>query len=156
MELYRITQELYCDDLTGNGSKLFGGRWNREGSPALYTASSRSLALLETLAHAPAQMLQQKTYILVTIFVPDTVLKQVVDFKKLPAGWDATDIHPFTQETGNSFLAENKHLFLSAPSVLMPEENICVLNPLNHDMKKVKTVQKRRIHFDKRVENNLQ
>jgi RES domain-containing protein len=155
MELYRITQEIYCDDLTGNGAKLFGGRWNSEGLQALYTASSRSLALLETLAHTPAKMLQVKTYILVTIFVPDTVLKQVVDSKELPEKWDATDIHPYTQKTGNNFLLENKKLLFWAPSVLMPEENICVLNPLHPDMKKVKIVQKRRIHFDKRMENNV-
>lgn len=155
MELYRITQEIYCDDLTGNGAKLFGGRWNSEGLQALYTAFSRSLALLETLAHTPVKMLQVKTYILVTIFVPDTVLKQVVAIKELPEKWDATDIHPYTQKTGNNFLLENKKLLLSAPSVLMPEETIFVLNPLHPDMKKLKIVQKRRIHFDKRMENNL-
>ena len=155
MELYRITQEIYCDDLTGNGSKLFGGRWNSEGIPALYTATSRSLALLEILAHAPAKILQLKTYMLVTISVPDAVLKQVIDFKELPERWDSIDIHPFTQKTGDYFLSENKKLLLLAPSVLMPEENICVLNPLNPDMKKVKIVQRRSIFFDKRVENNL-
>ena len=155
MELYRITQEIYSDDLTGNGSMLFGGRWNSEGMHALYVASSRSLALLETLAHTPAKMLQLKSYILISIFVPDTTIQQVIDYNKLPGGWNAADIHPYTQKTGDSFLLENKKLLLLAPSVLMPEENICMLNPLHPDMKKVKIVQKRRIHFDKRIDNNL-
>ena len=155
MELYRITQEIYCDDLTGNGAKLFGGRWNSEGLQALYTASSRSLALLETLAHTPAKMLQLKTYMLITIFVPDADLTKVVDLKELPKGWDATDIHPYTQKTGDNFLSQNKKLLLLAPSVLMQEEKICVINPLHTDMKKVKIVQKRRIQFDKRIENNV-
>lgn len=155
MELYRITQEIYCDDLTGNGAKIFGGRWNSEGLQALYTASSRSLALLETLAHTPAKILQLKSYILVTLFVPDTVPSQAIDFKELPERWDASDIHPFTQKAGDNFLLQNNNLLLSAPSVLMPEENIFVMNPLHSDMKKVKIVQKREIRFDHRMENNL-
>ena len=134
---------------------LFGGRWNSEGLHALYAASYRSLALLETLAHTPAKMLQLKTYILITIFVPEVVLQQVIQFKELPGGWDSSDIHPYTQKTGDNFLLENKKLLLLAPSVLMPEENICMLNPLHPDMKKVKLVQKRRIHFDKRMDDNL-
>lgn len=155
MELYRITQEIYCDDLTGNGAKLFGGRWNSEGLQALYTASSRSLALLETLAHTPAKMLQLKTYILVTVFVPDTVLQQAVSLRELPEGWDAADIHQFTQKTGDIFLLDNKKLQLAAPSVLMPEENIFVLNPLHPEIRKVKIVKKRRVHFDLRFGKNL-
>ena len=60
MELYRITQEKYADDFSGNGARLYGGRWNSEGLYAVYTSASRALALLETLAHVPAKMLQEK------------------------------------------------------------------------------------------------
>lgn len=155
MELYRITQEMYSEDLTGNGSKLFGGRWNSEGIPALYCASSRSLALLETLAHTPAKMLLVKTYILITISVPASAMHEVITIDELPEKWDAVDIHPFTQHTGDNFLRENKKLILSVPSVLMPEENIFVFNPLHSDMTKVKITRKRRIQFDKRIGNNL-
>jgi RES domain-containing protein len=155
MELYRITQEIYCDDLTGNGAKLFGGRWNSEGLQALYTASSRSLALLETLAHTPAKMLQVKTYLLIALVVPDAATPQFVDLKELPEKWDIADIHPYTQQTGDNFLLENKKLLLSMPSVMMPEENIYMLNPLHPDIRKVKILHKRIVHFDSRIENNL-
>lgn len=155
MELYRITQEQYADDLSGNGAKLFGGRWNSEGHPALYAASGRALALLETLAHTPAKMLDAKPYILVTIFVPDAIVVQEVDLKKLPEGWDAPDIRNFTQKTGDSFLTDKKQLLLSVPSVIVFEERNFILNPLQSDFKKVKILNKRRIYFDKRVEGNL-
>ena len=155
MELYRIAQELYADDLSGNGARLFGSRWNSEGNYAIYAASSRSLALLETLAHTPARMLNEKVYLLITIFAPDIVTPQVIDVKKLSAGWDAPDIRAFTQKTGDKFLLAKKNLMLAVPSVLMPEENNFVLNPLHADIKKVKIVNRRRISFDKRVEGNL-
>ena len=34
---------------TGEGARLYGGRWNRKGIPMVYTAASQSLAVLEML-----------------------------------------------------------------------------------------------------------
>ncbi len=155
MELYRIAQEQYADDLSGNGAKIYGGRWNSEGQLALYAAASRSLALLETLAHVPARLLQQKVYMLITIGVPDLSPVQTIDWNQLPGGWDTPDIRPMTQKLGDHFLGERKKLLLSVPSVVIPEENNYILNPLHADSKKVKLLYKRRIYFDKRLEGNL-
>ena len=155
MELYRIAQEKYAEDLSGNGARLFGGRWNSEGQFALYTSSTRSLALLETLAHTPAKLLQAKAYFLITLFVPDTTVIQTLEAKKMPNGWDDVEISPFTQKTGDQFLIAQKKLVLAVPSVLIPEELNYVLNPLHADFKKVKIANKRRIQFDNRVQGNL-
>jgi RES domain-containing protein len=151
VDIYRITQEAYAHDLSGNGARLYGGRWNSEGFYALYAASSRSLALLETLAHAPAKMLQQKIYLLVTIEVPDKVLTEEITVNKLATNWDVPDIRQYTQRMGDAFLLGKKGLLLSVPSVLVPEENNYVLNPLHPDFKKVRITHSRRIGFDKRV-----
>ncbi len=155
MELYRIAQEKYAEDLSGNGARLFGGRWNSEGQFALYTSSTRSLALLETLAHTPAKLLQAKTYLLITLFIPDTTVIQALETKKLPHGWADVEISPFTQKTGDQFLIAKKNLVLAVPSVLMAEELNYVLNPLHIEYKKIKIVNKRRIQFDNRVQGNL-
>jgi RES domain-containing protein len=155
MELYRISQEIFSEDLSGNGAKAFGGRWNSEGMAALYAASSRSLALLETLAHTPAKMLQLKPYILISLSIPGNILPEIIRAHDLPPGWDDADIREITTVPGNYFLNEKKNLLLSVPSVLMPEENIFVINPLHEDMKKVRIVHKRRIDFDQRVEKHL-
>ncbi|HXR82930.1 MAG TPA: RES family NAD+ phosphorylase [Hanamia sp.] len=151
MELYRITQREFSEDLTGNGARLFGGRWNSEGFFALYTSSSRSLALLETLAHTPAKMLSVRVYHLITLSVPDNLQTQKISVKNLQLDWDAADTRPFTQKLGDSFLAEKKYLVMEVPSVMMPEEINYVINPLHQDMKQVKLVSKRRIYFDKRI-----
>lgn len=154
MELYRITQEKFVEDLSGNGARLFGGRWNSEGSFALYTSSSRSLALLETLAHTPAKMLNARTYYLITLSIPDKILTQKVLLSNLSPGWDSPHTRPFTKKMGDKFLYDQMNLLLEVPSVLMPEEINYVINPLHTDMKKVKMVHKRRINFDKRVDVN--
>jgi RES domain-containing protein len=155
MEFYRITQELYANDLSGNGARLYGGRWNSEGLFAVYTSSSRALALLETLAHTPAKMLQEKNYMLVTFFLPDTISPEEIEKEKLTTGWDSPDTRPLTKRIGDNFLRSKSGLLLSVPSVLVPEENNFILNPLHPDMKKIKLLHKRRIHFDKRVAGNL-
>ena len=155
MELFRITQEKYADDLSGNGARLYGGRWNSEGLYAVYTSASRALALLETLAHVPAKMLQEKNYLLATFTLPDTIKPEAIDKDKLSTGWDDPDTRPVTKKMGDKFLRGKSGLILMVPSVLMPEENNYVLNPLHPDSKKIKLINKRRIHFDARISVNL-
>ena len=155
MEIYRIAQQIYAEDISGKGAKLYGGRWNSEGLMALYTSSSRALALLETLAHTPAKMLQQKIYTLVTIDVPDSILIQKITLNKLPSGWDSPDARRYTQITGNQFLEGNSGMILSVPSVLVAEENNYLLNPLHFDFRKIKIIHSRIIHFDLRVKESI-
>jgi RES domain-containing protein len=151
MEVYRITQQEFAEDLTGNGARLFGGRWNSEGFFALYVSSSRSLALLETLAHTPAKMLDVRVYHLIALSVPENMLTQKVSVKNLLPGWDAPDTRPFTKKIGDTFLSNKRNLMLEVPSVIMPEEINFVINPLHQDMKQVKVINKRRIYFDNRI-----
>jgi RES domain-containing protein len=151
MEVYRITQQEFAEDLTGNGARLFGGRWNSEGFFALYVSSSRSLALLETLAHTPAKMLDVRVYHLIALSVPENMLTQKVSVKNLLPGWDAPDTRPFTKKIGDTFLSNKRNLMLEVPSVIMPEEINFVINPLHQDIKQVKVINKRRIYFDNRI-----
>ena len=50
--LYRFAHEKYKDDLSGDGARLFGARWNSKGNPVVYTSNAISLALLELLIHS--------------------------------------------------------------------------------------------------------
>lgn len=155
MELYRITQEKYADDLSGNGARLYGGRWNSEGLFAYYTSSSRSLALLEILAHTPAKLLSEKNYLLITLNIPNSVKTVILDKSLLTVGWDAPDTRPLTKKMGDKFLKAKEGFLFCVPSVLMPEENNYVINPLHADMRKVRLVNKRRIEFDARIKLNI-
>ena len=49
---WRIVQMRFTDRaFEGEGARLFGGRWNRRGTPIIYTAESLSLAMLEILVN---------------------------------------------------------------------------------------------------------
>jgi RES domain-containing protein len=38
-----------ANDLSGNGARITGGRWNSKGVPVVYSASNIALATLETV-----------------------------------------------------------------------------------------------------------
>ena len=55
-------------DLSGEGARRYGGRWNRPGRPIVYAASSAALAVLEVRVHLdlPPALLPDD-YLLLTI-----------------------------------------------------------------------------------------
>ena len=74
MLLWRIaadTPDYASDDRTGKGAELKGGRWNRPGTPMIYTSSSRALACLETLVHFGSSPTLPLDRFLVEFTVPD-------------------------------------------------------------------------------------
>ncbi len=50
MFVYRLASRLYAAD-NAEGARIYGGRWNRPGTPVIYTSATRSLAALEVIVH---------------------------------------------------------------------------------------------------------
>ncbi len=148
MLLYRITSVKYADDLSGNGARLYGGRWNSEGKPMVYLASSRSLAVLESLAHVVATNIPNE-FVLLTIDAPDDFL--AIPENVLPDNWNEYPEQYILKQIGNSFLQRNEHLLLKVPSALVPEEFNYLLNPLHPKAGKVRIVKKAPFNFDDRL-----
>ena len=51
MLIYRLGSSRYPAN-DGLGASIYGGRWNRKGTPVIYAAASRALCALEVLANA--------------------------------------------------------------------------------------------------------
>jgi RES domain-containing protein len=149
MILYRIVKCTYADDLSGTGARLYGGRWNSEGKPAVYLASSRSLAVLEVLVHLPPLMIPND-YCLVEIEVPDNNITQIT-IDQLPANWK--DISPpvVLRQTGDEFLKKQTNLLMKVPSAIVPAEFNFLVNTRHPDMKKVKVLKSQPFNFDERL-----
>jgi RES domain-containing protein len=148
MLLYRITSAKYANDLSGNGARLYGGRWNSEGKPMVYLASSRSLAVLESLAHLVATNIPDEFFML-TIEAPDDFLE--IPENILPDNWNEYPEQHIVKQIGNSFLQRNEHLLLKVPSALVPEEFNYLMNPLHPKAGKVKIIKKAPFNFDARL-----
>jgi RES domain-containing protein len=149
MILYRIVKCNYADDLSGTGARLYGGRWSSEGRPAIYLASSRSLAVLEVLVHLPPLMIPND-YCLVEIEIPDNSITLIATHQ-LPVNWK--DISPpvVLRQTGDEFLKKQANLLMKMPSAIVPAEFNYLLNTRHPDMKKVKVLKTQPFDFDVRL-----
>ncbi len=147
MILYRITKCIHAD-LSGSGSRLYGGRWNSEGRSMVYLTSSRSLGTLEALAHLSPTNLPND-YCIMTIETPDSIAE--IDITLLPPNWHEYPEQNSTKQTGNLFLQEKKALLLKVPSAIVKEEYNYLMNPLHPEAASVKILSSQPFYFDPRL-----
>ena len=148
MIVYRLSLDIYKDDLGGTGAKLFGGRWNNIGVPALYTTGNISLAVLELLVRTDRKNIPLNHYLL-QILIPDTESPIVLPKNKLKAGWK-DDIH-LTQWIGSEFMTAGESLILQVPSAVVDEEHNFIINPTHPHFNKLKIVSAKKFQFDTRL-----
>jgi RES domain-containing protein len=72
MICYRVVRRKY-DDLSGQGARLFGGRFNPPGIPAVYSSQSIALALLEVLVHLDKSEVPEDYIVMAIRFPSQTV-----------------------------------------------------------------------------------
>ena len=152
MELYRIARQKYEKDLTGNGAAVSGGRWNEIGRPVLYAASSRSLAILETLVHLRRSQ-PPTDYRIMVLYVPDSMPLMSITDAKLSEDWKNNDA--YTQAIGSQWLSGNDALLLRVPSVIVRAEYNYVLNPGQAFFSNVQLITVEPIEFDPRFFQKL-
>lgn len=127
MLVYRISKTQYAKDVNGTGAKLFGGRWNMIDTPCIYTASSRSLAVLEYSVNVNVDFIPRALSI--CVFEIDESQIREFKIKDLPGDWKETPAPFSTKEFGTKWL-EKGVAILKIPSIVIPEEFNYILNPL--------------------------
>ena len=150
MEVFRVTRQKYANDLSGNGAAVNGGRWNEAGRPMLYTASSRSLAILETLVHL-RQPQPPTDYRVMVLYIPDHI--PFITSRQLPENWKVDDA--YSQQLGSKWLASNESLLLRVPSVIVRAEYNYLLNPAQEFFAEVQLIAIEPIEFDSRFFQKL-
>lgn len=150
MRVYRIAQDTYAKDLSGEGARLYGGRWNRKGTSVLYTAGNSSLAMLEKLVHIPVYVFPKNLKITILEF-PDTVSTRSITLDDLPADWIYRSEHPNVLDIGDQFVSQEEFLCLRVPSAINALDENVLINPRHPDFSNVKIVDQLPIIFDKRL-----
>lgn len=132
MFVYRIASSKHANDLSGEGARIYGGRWNPKGRSVIYTSESPALAMLEMIAHfginaAPASLALTK------IEVPDDAVIEAPDLADLPKGWDAHPVNPASMNYGSDWIISARSPILRVPSVITPPGygSNFLLNPLH-------------------------
>ena len=139
MIVFRLCKQAYINDLSGRGAELSGGRSNGKGVPALYTAGSRALAMLEVAAHVPYGILPVN-YCMIAIEVPDVPL-DVFSIADLPNDWNRNPFAGSTQDLGDDFLKAGKKLMLQIPSASVSGDFNYNINPNIPTLKSLKLLR---------------
>lgn len=147
MIVYRLSLKEYCEDLSGAGAKIYGGRWNYPGTAVIYTTENISLAVLEILVRADKSTIPPD-YMLLRIDIPDSLTATNIAKSKLKKDWK--DDVDNTQFIGTEFAKNNQGVILKVPSAVVDEEHNYIINPSHPDMKKIKIKQVTAFKFDKR------
>lgn len=148
MIVYRISNAVYSDDLSGTGAKINGSRWNSKGIPALYTSQFISLAVLEMLVNT-----NFKDYAipldLMYINIPEEQTETTINLKNLKSNWKYD--FEYTRYMGDEFFKQKETLILKVPSVVIQDEYNYIANPLHPDFKKIKIVKTKSFWPDERL-----
>jgi len=154
MFVYRISKKVYCEDLSGIGAGMYGGRWNPKGVNMLYTSSSIALASLEFMVHN-YHLLSTAKVCMAKIEIDDDAPILEYPISKLPKGWNSQMQSQIdTQKIGRVFFQKGEHYILKVPSAVVPGEFNLLLNPFHKSHSNTKVVDLiDPFVFDKRLFN---
>ena len=138
MEAWRICRRAFAD-LSGEGARLFGGRWNRRGLPLVYLAEHPALAVQEVLVHLdmPPDMLPDD-YVLLRAELPFRPDNPILDQSYNP------------ETVGTAWLQTGETPLLRVPSMLVPHAHNLLLNPAHRTAPRAKVLSVDTFVFDPR------
>lgn len=134
---------------TGEGARLFGGRWNSPGIAVIYTAQSQSLAALEMLVHLESSDLLPN-YILFEVGIDESLVTQI-DLSQLPKNWRDDPPPAKVRAIGDVWVAGGTSAVLRVPSAVVPGENNFLLNPRHEDFPQLRIGKPLPFRFDPRL-----
>jgi len=150
MDVYRISKSRFIRDLTGEGPRLYGGRWNHKGTAVLYAATTRSLATLEYLVHVPLPY-EPLELSIATLVVPDDASQSTVLAEELPTNWSSYPAPTALADIGTEWVRGGESLILRVPSAIVPQEHNIIINPAHSEMVGVTIEDVRAYAFDERL-----
>ena len=133
---------------SGEGARLYGGRWNPKGVPLVYTAESRALAMLEMLVQDEPL---HARYVVIPATLPDGLAIERVDPAKLPPDWRTPQRTEDVRAIGAEWVRSKRSAVLAVPSAVLPEETNYLLNVLHPDFPRIGLGKRRVLVTDARL-----
>lgn len=147
IQAWRIVKERHAATaFSGEGARLYGGRWNSAGASVVYTSGSKALAALEALVHLNPPVIFK--YVAIPIEFDDAILEAA---SALPTDWREQPPPPSTRDMGDLWVKESRSAVLEVPSVIVPVEPNYLLNPAHPDFTKILIGTPEPFAFDPRL-----
>ena len=134
----------------GEGARRYGGRWNRPGTRAVYTASSLSLAVLENLVHFDLDDPPEARFWFFFVEIPDDVGVETIDIATMPTAWETYPGPDALRDIGTQWANSGETAVLEVPSAVVPESNFLV-NPVHPDFYRLAIAPPKPYSFDFRL-----
>jgi RES domain-containing protein len=134
---WRIVKEKHAKTaFSGEGARIFEGRWNSGGVRMVYCSEHLSLAALEILVHTQPVMIRDKFRMFRVAW--DEAMMTTIDLKKLPRGWNAQPPSLISKKIGDEWIRSSRSAVLAVPSIVVPRERTFLLNPKHRDFPRIK------------------
>lgn len=147
---WRITKREHAKKaFTGEGARLYGGRWNSPGVAVVYTAESQALATLELLVHMDSPELLN-AYVLMEARIDDSLI-EVQPEVELPRSWREQPASRELRAIGDAWVREGRSAVLKVPSIVVPSESNYLLNPAHADFSKISVGAPLDFNVDRRI-----
>jgi RES domain-containing protein len=143
-----VTVRFAKSTFSGDGARLYGGRWNRKGVPLVYTAATRSLAVLEMLVQDEPL---RARYVMIEVRIPKGVQIDRVKIEDLPAGWRSMAARENLQAIGTEWARKRDTAMLAVPSAVIPAESNYLLNPLHAEFGRIRIGKPEKFETDLRL-----
>ncbi|MDQ2077358.1 RES family NAD+ phosphorylase [Marinimicrobium sp. ABcell2] len=135
--------------LSGEGSLLYGGRWNSKGVRVVYLGTSLAQASMELLVHlSRANVL--KGYVKMEVTFGEEHLQHIA-IDDLPDDWADDTMASSVQAVGDAWVEDQSSLILQVPSAAINGEYNYLLNPSHPDIDQVTVSDIMPHSFDPRV-----
>lgn len=147
LKAYRIVKRKFAGTaFSGEGARLYGGRWNSPGVTVVYTSSTIALAVLEWRAHL-TQWPAPPVMIIEIQFGPALVLTPA----ELPHNWKQLPAPKANAVLGDNWVKSGKSAIFRLPGAIVPEEFNYLLNPLHPHFGRILRGKPRLLRVDPRL-----
>ena len=147
---WRIVKEKHAKTaFSGEGARIFEGRWNSGGVRMVYCSEHLSLAALEILVHTQPVMIRDKFRVFRVAW--DEKMTTTIDLKKLPKGWNAQPPSLISKNIGDQWVQSGRSAVLVVPSAIVPLEKTFLLNPKHRDFGEIKIKDSGSFVLDQRL-----
>ena len=151
MQVWRISKERYRDAaFTGEGARLYAGRWNPAGIRMVYTSTSLALAAVELFVHLDPDDAPDDLVSVSAILPPGEVTLEAIELDQLPADWRAVE-HAGLRELGAEWVRSGRSCALKVPSIAIEGEWNVLLNPMHVEFARITLHEAMLFRFDERM-----
>jgi RES domain-containing protein len=150
MRFWRICRQRYARDAAnGEGSRLYGGRWNSRGVRVVYASSSLALAAVETFVNLEPK-LRPADLVSIEGEIPENLEITRLDVRDLPSRWYATRDESL-RNFGDTWIKAGRTVALLVPSAAIRGEWNVLLNPAHAEFSQIKVGDPQQFTFDVRM-----